>query len=73
MANIMAMAQSRLLLLAGPIATPGPLRGIFIFKHAPRKEILEAVEKDPLIKGGRLKLELVEWHVPKGSFILEKD
>lgn len=73
MANIVAMAKSGLLLIAGPIADGGALRGIFVFKDVPQNDIRKAVQNDPLIKQGRLKLTLKQWSVAKGSFLLGRD
>lgn len=68
MTNIGAMAASGDLVLAGPMAGNGELRGIFIFRTASKEKVMEMAAKDPAIQKGRLKLELFQWFTAKGTF-----
>ncbi|MBM3785558.1 MAG: hypothetical protein FJW30_14425 [Acidobacteria bacterium] len=69
MAHISAMAKSGKLILAGPFADGGALRGMFMFAcgEAKAKQLGEA---DPAVKAGRLVLEWHPWYSAKGIGIL---
>lgn len=61
MANINRMAAEGKLLLAGPFADDGVLRGIYIF-DVPTVEEAEALTRtDPAIQAGQLAMELHPW------------
>jgi uncharacterized protein YciI len=67
LANIRRMAESGDLVLAGPMADDGPLRGIFVFRTRDQERIRAMVAADPAVKMGRLGMELYPWSVPAGS------
>jgi len=67
MANIQRMAQAGALVIAGPMADDGALRGVFVFRAGDPERIREMVAQDPAIEAGRLGMELYPWNVPKGS------
>jgi uncharacterized protein len=69
MAHINAMAKTGKLILAGPFADSGPLRGMFVFK-ATAEEAKELAEQDPTVKAGRLVLEWHPWYSAKGIGIV---
>jgi uncharacterized protein len=69
MAHISAMAKTGKLILAGPFADSGPLRGMFVFK-ATADEAKELAEQDPTVKAGRLVLEWHPWYSSKGIGIV---
>jgi uncharacterized protein YciI len=55
------------LVLAGPITTDGERRGIVVYRVADEAEARKRGEGDPMIKAGRLALELHPWQVPIGA------
>jgi len=67
-ANINKLAEMKKLVVAGPFGDDGPLRGIFVFQVASLKEAEELCATDPMIKIGRLAVELHPWQVPEGIF-----
>lgn len=68
MANIMKMAASGDLVLAGPMTGDTAWRGIFVFRTPDKKRIEELTANDTAIQKGRLKLTLFRWYVTKGTF-----
>ncbi len=66
MNNILRMAQSGLLVGAGPMMERGDLRGIFIFKADSASQVASMVAEDPAIQAGRLKCDLYFWYAPAG-------
>jgi len=65
-ANIKRLAETKQLVVAGPFGDDGPLRGIFVFRVASLKEAEDLCATDPMIKIGRLAVELHPWQVPEG-------
>lgn len=68
MENIQAMAKEGFLQLAGPLGKGSAWRGIFIFKDAPKEQILGLIARDPAVKARRLEPKLYRWYAPKESF-----
>lgn len=66
MANIGAMAQSGILLAAGPFAGGGDLRGIFVFRPGEDDGLDTLLLHDPAIASGRLECRLHTWIAPSG-------
>ncbi|MDX6497849.1 MAG: uncharacterized protein QOG23_1109 [Blastocatellia bacterium] len=66
LANINRLAELKKLIAAGPFGDDGNLRGIFVFRVASLLEAQELTDTDPMIKIGRLVLELHPWQVPEG-------
>jgi uncharacterized protein YciI len=66
LANIMRLAETKKLVMAGPFGDGGELRGIFVFRVESLKEAQELAATDPMIKIDRLKIELHPWQVPAG-------
>jgi uncharacterized protein YciI len=54
------------LVVAGPIADDGDLRGILVYKVPTLDEARALAEADPAVKSGRLSVELHPWMVQKG-------
>jgi uncharacterized protein YciI len=66
LANINRLAATKKLVMAGPFGDDGPLRGIFVFRVGSQAEAQELCDTDPMIKIGRLVIELHPWQVPEG-------
>jgi uncharacterized protein YciI len=62
MANITRLAEEGKLVLAGPFADDGELRGIYIFNVSSVEEARRLTETDPAIQAGRLVMELHPWY-----------
>ncbi len=71
MANITKLATEKKLILAGPMAGNGDLRGIFVFDTDDVKKAQEWCDQDPAIQAGTLRVELHKWYSAKGIGILE--
>jgi uncharacterized protein YciI len=65
-ANIVRLAELKKMVAAGPFGDEGNLRGIFVFRVASLQEAEELSATDPMIKIGRLAIELHPWKVPEG-------
>jgi len=65
-ANIMRLAKLGKLVAAGPFGDSGDLRGIFVFRVASLQEAEGLCATDPMVKIGRLVVELHPWQVPEG-------
>lgn len=55
------------LLVAGPFVDAGTRRGIVIYRVASPQEAKERAEGDPMVKLGRLTVDLHPWAIPKGA------
>jgi len=66
LANINRLAETEKLIAAGPFGDDGVLRGIFVFRVASLQEAQELCATDPMVKIGRLVVELHPWIVPEG-------
>jgi len=66
MANIIRLAETKKLVVAGPFGDDGTLRGIFVFKVASLEEARTLAETDPAVQAGRLALDIHPWQVPEG-------
>jgi uncharacterized protein YciI len=65
-ANINRLAEAKKLIVAGPFGDDGNLRGIFVFRVNSVEEAQDLCATDPMIKVGRLAVELHPWQVPEG-------
>ena len=65
-ANINRLAEMKKLIVAGPFGDNGELRGIFVFRVGSLQEAQDLCATDPMIKIGRLAVELHPWNVPDG-------
>jgi len=66
LANINRLAETKNLVMAGPFGDDGDLRGVLVFRVASLEEAQELCATDPMIKNGRLVVELHPWQVPEG-------
>ncbi len=55
------------LVVAGPFMVDGDRRGIVVYRVASMEEAKQRAEADPMVKVGRLAVELHPWMVPKGA------
>ncbi len=62
MDNILRMAETGKLVLAGPFSDDGEVRGIYIFNVATVEEARALTATDPAIIAGRLTMELHPWY-----------
>jgi uncharacterized protein YciI len=62
MANINRLAAEGKLVVAGPFADSGPLRGIYVFDVATVAEAEALTRTDPAIQAGSLVMELHPWY-----------
>ena len=67
LANITAMADSGELVIAGPMGDDTTLRGILLFRSTDRGHLVELIDRDPSIQANRLEVELLEWHISRGT------
>jgi uncharacterized protein YciI len=67
LAYMEGQANEGKLVLAGPFTTEGERRGIVVYRVADEAEARKRGEGDPMIKAGRLALELHPWQVPIGA------
>lgn len=67
MAHLGRMASEGYLSLAGPFGDDGNVRGIAIY-NTPNIEMADSLAKlDPMVKAGRLEVEIHPWWAAKGS------
>ena len=69
LANIERLVESGELLLAGPFADDGDLRGMFVFRVDSMEEARRLCDTDPAVKAGRLKVEVHPWYSARGIHI----
>lgn len=62
MENIQRMAESGVLVLAGPFLDEGEIRGIYVFDVVSLDEARELTATDPAVQAGRLEMELHPWY-----------
>lgn len=54
------------LVLAGPLLDGGARRGLVAYRVPTMKEAVDRASADPMVKAGRLAVELYAWSIPKG-------
>jgi len=67
LAYMEGQAQLGKLIVAGPITTESERRGIVVYRVASPEEAQERAAADPMVKAGRLQVELHPWQVPVGA------
>jgi uncharacterized protein YciI len=72
LANIMRLADTGRLVLAGPFMDDGDLRGMFVFRVSSLEEAKELCDTDPAVRAGRLRVELHPWYSAKGIAIVQE-
>lgn len=70
--NLADLGRRGKMFIAGPVdQAPGGLRGICVMNTETLEEARELMEKDPAVKIGRLKVDVLTWYVPKGVMNFE--
>lgn len=72
MANINRLGKEKKLLLAGPVADGGDLRGIFVFDTESLEEAKSWCDADPAVQAERLRCRMVRWFSVKGVGVHEE-
>ncbi|PRY87976.1 YciI family protein [Mongoliibacter ruber] len=62
MANISQLSEEGTLILAGPFIAGDEKRGIFIFAVDSLEEAEKLTQRDPAVKAGVLKMQLIQWY-----------
>lgn len=67
MAHLTRMAQEGYASLIGPFGDDGEIRGIVVYNTPTLKEADSLANLDPMVKAGRLKVEVHPWWTQKGG------
>jgi uncharacterized protein YciI len=67
MAHLTKMAESGKMDIAGPVNSDGDLRGICIYNTATKEEAEKLANEDPMVKAGRLAVEVLPFYSAKGA------
>jgi uncharacterized protein YciI len=67
LAHLNRMYQEGFSSLAGPLGDDGDIRGIVVYNTATLKEADSLARLDPMVKAGRLKVEVHPWWAVKGG------
>jgi uncharacterized protein YciI len=67
MAHLTKMADSGKMDIAGPVNSDGDLRGICIYNTATKEEAEKLANEDPMVKAGRLAVEVLPFYSAKGA------
>ena len=67
LAHLTRMAQEGYSSLTGPMGDDGDLRGIVVYNTATLEEADSLANLDPMVKAGRLKVEVHPWWTAKGG------
>lgn len=67
LAHLTRMAQEGYASLIGPFGDDGEIRGIVVFNTPTQKEADSLANLDPMVKAGRLKVEVHPWWTAKGG------
>jgi uncharacterized protein YciI len=66
-AHLTKMAERGKMDIAGPVDSKGELRGICIYNVASREEAERLANEDPMVKAGRLAVEVLPFYSAKGA------
>lgn len=67
LAHLTRMAEEGYASLIGPFGDDGEIRGIAVYNTATEKEADSLAKLDPMVKSGRLKVEVHPWWTAKGG------
>ena len=68
LAHLTRMGESGKMVLAGPFSEQDDegMRGACIYRTATKEEAKQLAEQDPMVKAGRLQVEVMAWYTEKG-------
>ncbi len=66
-AHLTKMADAGKMDLAGPFMDNGEIRGICVYNVATKEEAEKLANEDPMVKAGRLIVEIHPWYAAKDS------
>ncbi|MBN8695982.1 MAG: hypothetical protein J0L87_05590 [Bacteroidetes bacterium] len=66
-AHLTKMADAGKMDLAGPFMDKGDIRGICVYNVATKEEAEKLANEDPMVKAGRLIVEIHPWYAAKDS------
>jgi len=67
LAHLSRMAREGYASLIGPFGDDGEIRGIVVYNTPTQKEADSLANLDPMVKAGRLKVEVHPWWTAKGG------
>jgi uncharacterized protein YciI len=67
LAYLSRMAEEGYASLIGPFGDEGEIRGIAVYNTATREKANSLAKQDPMVKAGRLKVEVHPWWTAKGG------
>jgi uncharacterized protein YciI len=67
MAHLTKMAEMGKMDIAGPVDSKGELRGICVYNTATKEEAEKLANEDPMVKAGRLAVEVLPFYSAKGA------
>jgi uncharacterized protein YciI len=67
LANIRAMAEAKVVCIAGPFQDSEKFSGVLVFSVKDKEEAIKWLKKDPAVQAGRLDYELHAWWAAMGS------
>ncbi|WP_244238321.1 YciI family protein [Corallococcus terminator] len=74
LAHLTRMGESGKMVLAGPFGEQDDvgMRGACIYRTATKEEARQLAEQDPMVKAGRLQVEVLAWYTEKGYLAFPK-
>lgn len=70
MAYLGKLADEKIICISGPFHEGGNMRGMSIYVVPSKEEAEKLANADPLVKAGRLAVEILPWWAAKGSKLL---
>ena len=74
LAHLSRMAETGKLVIAGPFSgqKDESFRGMCLYRVPTLEEARKLAEEDPMVKAGRLRVEVMTWNVEKGYMVFPK-
>lgn len=68
MGNIRKLAEAGHMAIAGPFVNADDgLRGAFLLRAESLEHAIELTQSDPAVQAGKLKMDVIQWAIPKGT------